>query len=136
MRKSSAGIERLQARGFQTIMRRYIIEFGIGIDFHGQDVNRAAQKAVKDAIAKSCLCGLEEIAGIENLDEDLAIAATVCVTRPEAVVPEDIAACLPVGRTTVKAVAGGLRMPGLFLERFGDRDDSIEVAIAAIEVWV
>ena len=31
-------------------MRRFIIEFGLGTDFHGQDVSKAAQKAVKDAI--------------------------------------------------------------------------------------
>ncbi|MDR1622799.1 MAG: Lin0512 family protein, partial [Synergistaceae bacterium] len=40
-------------------MRRYIVEFGIGMDFHGQDVSKAAAKAVRDATTKSCLCGLQ-----------------------------------------------------------------------------
>ena len=25
-------------------MKRYVIEFGMGVDFHGQDVTRAAEK--------------------------------------------------------------------------------------------
>lgn len=117
-------------------MRRYVIEFGMGMDFHGQDVNRAAQKAVKDAVAKSCLCGLSEVLEIENLDDEVTVKVTVAVTRPEEVIPESIAECLPVGKVVVNAVVGGLRVPGLFLPRFGDKDDSIEVAVAALEVCV
>lgn len=32
-------------------IKRYVVEFGYGVDLHGQDVNKAAQKAVKDAIS-------------------------------------------------------------------------------------
>lgn len=117
-------------------MKRYIIEFGIGVDFHGQDVNKAAQKAVKDAVSKSCLCGLSEVLDLDDLDKGVHIHATVAVTRPEEINPADIAACLPIGKVTVNAIGGGLRVPGLYLARFGDSDDSIEVAIAALEVGV
>ncbi len=116
-------------------MKRYIIEFGIGMDFHGQDVNKAAQKAVKDAIQKSCLCGLSEILNL-NLEKDVLIKVTVAVTKPEAVDIKSIAKCLPVGEVAVYPVKGGLNVPGLYVERFGDKDDSIEVAIAAIEVGI
>lgn len=34
-------------------MRRYLIEFGMGMDFHGQDVSKAAVKAAKNAISNS-----------------------------------------------------------------------------------
>ncbi|MCD8349014.1 MAG: Lin0512 family protein [Planctomycetaceae bacterium] len=117
-------------------MKRYIIEFGIGMDFHGQDVNKAAQKAVRDAVSKSCLCGLTEVLNLDNLDERVHIHATVAVTRPEDVNPAALAACLPLGKVTVNAVSGGLRVPGLYLARFGDKDDSIEVAVAALEVGI
>lgn len=46
-------------------MRRFIIEFGLGTDFHGQDVSKAAQKAVKDAF-RSCLCGLIDVLEIRT----------------------------------------------------------------------
>lgn len=117
-------------------MKRYIIEFGMGTDFHGQDVGKAAVKAVKDAVSRSCLCGLTELLGLEDLDQSVKIQVTVAVSRPEEVNPGEIASCLPIGQVEVKAVKGGLQVPGLFIPRFGDKDDSIEVAIAAVEVGI
>lgn len=117
-------------------MRRYIIEFGMGADFHGQNVCKAAEKAVRDAVSRSCLCGLSEVLGLEDLDRDVKIQVTVAVSRPEEVDRQAVAACLPIGKVDVRAVEGGLTVPGLYLPQFGDRDDSIEVAIAAVEVEV
>jgi uncharacterized protein (TIGR02058 family) len=105
------------------------------MDFHGQDVNKAAQKAVKDAVSRSCLCGLWELLELD-LDKDVFITATVAVSNPEKVDAESIAKCLPVGKVTVKAVQGGLNVPGIYLPRFGDKDDSIEAAVAVIEVFI
>ena len=42
-------------------LKKFIVEFGMGTDFHGQDVTKAAKKAVKDAVSRSCLCGLEDV---------------------------------------------------------------------------
>ena len=106
-------------------MRRFIIEFGLGTDFHGQDVSKAAQKAVKDAISRSCLCGLIDVLEIRDFKRDVKVNVTVAVKS-----------CLPVGEVEVHAVAGGLNFPGLYIPGFGDSDDSIEVAVAAIEVFV
>lgn len=118
--------------------RRYVIEFGIGLDMHGQDVNKAAQKAVRDAISKSCLIGLKEVLGIaeEDMDEKVVVRATVGVSRPMEINEEEIKKCLPLGRKHVKAVSGGMTVPGLYYPRFGDKDDSIEVALACIEVGI
>jgi uncharacterized protein (TIGR02058 family) len=107
----------------------------MGMDFHGQDVNKAAQKAVKDAVSRSCLCGLQEILNLD-LDRDVRITVTVAVSRPGEVDAEGIAACLPIGKVSVKAVSGGLNVPGLYLSRFGDTDDSIEAALAVVEVGI
>ena len=117
-------------------MRRFIIEFGLGTDFHGQDVSMAAQKAVKDAISRSCLCGLIDVLEIRDFKRDVKVNVTVAVSRPEAVDTEAVKSCLPVGEVEVHAVAGGLNFPGLYIPGFGDSDDSIEVAVAAIEVFV
>jgi uncharacterized protein (TIGR02058 family) len=119
-------------------MKRFIIEFGSGMDFHGQDVNKAAVKAVKDAVSKSCLCGLTEILelGDTGLDERVEIKVTVAVSDPDAVKLDEIAAVLPVGKVTLNAVKGGLTIPGIMIERFGDKDDTIEAALAALEVFV
>ena len=38
--------------------RRYLLEVGTGIDLHGRDETKAAQRAVKDAISHSSMVGL------------------------------------------------------------------------------
>ncbi len=116
-------------------MKRYIIEFGIGLDFHGQDVSKAAAKAAKNAISGSCLCGLSEVLGMEDLSQ-VKVRVTIATPRPEEVDYQQVADCIPIGSVEVQAVEGGLHFPGLYLPQFGDRDDSIEVAVAAVEVVI
>ena len=113
------------------ILKKFIVEFGLGTDFHGQDVTKAAKKAAKDAISRSCLCGLEE-----DFKRQVFIRATVAVTRPEEVRCEEVAEVFPVGTVEVVAVNGGLRCDGLCIPAFGDCDKSIEAAVAAVEVYV
>ena len=36
-------------------MKRFIVELGMGTDLHGGDVTKAAKRAVRDAVSKSCL---------------------------------------------------------------------------------
>ena len=117
-------------------INRYIVEFGVGIDFHGQSVTRAAEKAVRDATSKSTLCGLKELLGLTNFDEQLLIKTKVAVTRPEEVDKDKVAACLPVGKVEVEPVLGGMSVDGMFMESMGDKDPSVEVAVACIEVFV
>lgn len=117
-------------------MNRFIIEFGFGIDFHGQDVNHAAEKAVKDAISHGCLCGLEEVVGVTNPKDQIAVHVMVAVSRPKEIDVNKIAKLLPIGKVDVKMMSGGMRVPGLYVPELGDKDDSIEAAIACVEVEV
>ncbi|MBD5638705.1 Lin0512 family protein [Clostridium botulinum] len=118
------------------LIKRYIIEFGLGMDFHGQDVNKAAHKAVLDAISKSCLCGLKEVLGIKDMNKDIVVNVILSTTQPEKIDKEKIKTYLPVGEVKVQSVSGGLNVPGIFIPEFGDSDNSIEVAIACIEVYI
>ena len=110
----------------------------MGMDFHGQNVTKAAVKACKDAISKSCLIGLDEVCGFsqDNVDENVFIDVTVAVSRPEEIIKEEIEKCFPVGKVTVNAVIGGLKTDGLYFTRFGDKDDSIEASIACVKVEI
>ncbi|MFS8541908.1 MAG: Lin0512 family protein [Tissierellales bacterium] len=117
-------------------IKRYILEFGMGVDFHGQDVNRAAEKAVLDAISRSCLCGLQEILDIKDFNEKVVVNVTLSVSKPEEIDEERIKRCLPIGRKNVTAVKGGLKVPGLYIPEFGDKDNSIEAALACVEVEI
>ncbi|PKM45989.1 MAG: hypothetical protein CVV01_05580, partial [Firmicutes bacterium HGW-Firmicutes-6] len=105
-------------------MKKFIIEFGMGMDFHGQDVNKAAGKAIKDAISRSCLIGLNQIHGLteENLNEKMIIEAIIGVSRPEELNIEELKKLFPVGKGTITARKGGLTTAGLFFPGFGDTD--------------
>lgn len=64
------------------------------------------------------------------------VNVTIAVSDPSKVEEEKIKKCLPVGMKSVKAVTGGLKAAGLYLPNFGDMDDSIEVAVACVEVVI
>jgi uncharacterized protein (TIGR02058 family) len=49
--------------------QRFIVEIGTGIDIHGENVTKAACRAVKDAVSRSCLCGLLEILALKSLED-------------------------------------------------------------------
>lgn len=120
----------------ECFIKRYVIEFGLGADFHGQDTNRAAEKAVTDAVSRSCLCGLKEILELKDMDNEIFVNVTIAVSDPKKIDAERIKKCLPIGRKSVIAVNGGLKVSGMYYPVFGDVDDSIEVAIACIEVGI
>ncbi len=117
-------------------MKKYIVELGLGTDFHGQDVTKAACKAAKDAVSRSCLCGLEDVLELKDFKNQVFVRCTVAVTRPQEVKTEEVAAVFPVGTVEVVAQQGGLKCGGLCIPAFGDSDDSIEAAVAAVEVYV
>ncbi|MBI4858161.1 MAG: Lin0512 family protein [Acetobacterium woodii] len=119
-------------------MKKFIIEFGMGMDFHGQNVNVAAGKAIKDAISRSCLIGLNEIYNLTeaNINERMMIEAIIGVSRPEELNTEELKKLFPVGKVTIKTQKGGLTTAGLFFPGFGDTDDTIEAAIVCVTVSV
>ena len=61
-------------------MKRFIVELGMGTDLHGGDVTKAAKRAVRDAVSKSCLCGIFEVAKLEKPD-DMCIRLKICCLR-------------------------------------------------------
>jgi len=115
--------------------RRFVIEMGTGIDLHGCDVTKAAARAVKDAISRSCLCGLVEIVELRDLN-DMRIDVLVAVPMPEQVQADAVLSVIPFGRKELRVVEGGLRAPGLCQPELGDESSDVVVANAAVTVWV
>ena len=116
-------------------MKRFIVELGTGIDLHGENVTKAACRAVSDAVSKSCLCGLVEILGLTTLEE-VFVDILVAVPRPSEMDGEKVKEMVPIGRKTVRAVEGGMITHGLCVDRFGPECDQILVANASITVSV
>jgi uncharacterized protein (TIGR02058 family) len=116
-------------------LKRFVLEFGMGLDQHGQDVTRAACKAVKDAVARSCLSGLLEIVRLRDVN-DMLVDIHVACPYPEKVDRPAVLAALPFGQKQLTLTEGGMVAHGLFQPELGDVTDETYVANAAITVWV
>ena len=116
-------------------IKRFIVELGTGADLHGEDVTKAACRAVKDAISRSCLCGLVEILGIEDL-QAMQVDVLVACPKPDEVDLEQVKATVPIGQKTARAVEGGMSVRGLCVPNFAPDCDQIVVANAAVTVSI
>ena len=114
--------------------KRYVVEIGTGADLHGGDVTKAAQRAVKDAISRSCLCGLFDILGIDNPNR-MHVAIKVGTPHPELIREDEVLEMVPFGTKELETVAGGLGVRGLELAALGS-GDTIVVAVAALTVYI
>jgi uncharacterized protein (TIGR02058 family) len=111
---------------------RLILEMGTGNDLHGMDYTKAALRAVQDALHHSSLSFIKSL----NIDRSqVDVEVTIGVQKPEQVDLARVKASLPVGNVTVRAVKGGLDVPGG--DGHGqDGHDTAVIASAAIAVRV
>ena len=86
-----------------------VLEFGMGVDVHGDDATKAARRAVSDAIRHSSLPLLGQI---RERGGTMLVDVTIGVPDPAAVDLEAVKAELPHGEVSVRAVTGGLKTPG------------------------
>ena len=85
-----------------------VLEFGMGVDVHGQDCTKAARRAVSDAIRHSSLPLLGQI---RERGGTMLVQVVVAVPDPDSVDIDAVKTELPHGEVTVRAVSGGLRVP-------------------------
>lgn len=114
--------------------RRFIVELGFGADLHGGSQTKAACRAVKDAISRSCLCGLFEIVGVSDPME-MHVAVKIGCPEPQEVDGDMVLATIPFGTKELEVVPGGLTTRGVELPKLGC-GDSIIMAVAALTVSV
>ena len=90
------------------------MEVGTGVDLHGMDETKAAQRAVKDAISHSSMVGLGGLFKFDKfseLEDALMVDVTVSVPHPEKVDGEAVLSILPEGKRRITVVKGGLEFP-------------------------
>lgn len=107
--------------------QRIIIEMGMGNDLHGMDYQKAAARAIEDAIRHSTLPIFESI-GLDHAA--MRVQVTVAVQEPDMIDCNALTAGLPRGRATVLAVKGGLNVPN------PETGDTAVVATAAVEAFL
>ena len=113
--------------------KRFIIEMGTGVEQHGQDVTRAATKAVRDAVTRVNLVGLLEMVALEDLN-DMLIDVLIACPHPQEVDTGEVLQALPFGQKKIKVVEGGMVVHGHELSELEDKSDEIIIANAAVTV--
>lgn len=116
-------------------LKKFVIEMGMGVDQHGQDPTNAARKAVKDAMVRSCLIGVLEIARLEDLNQ-MVVDVLVACPYPERVDLEKVLRAVPFGQKQIKVIAGGMIAQSIYQPDLGDTSDETYVANAAVTVSV
>ena len=94
--------------------RRYLLELGTGVDLHGKDETKAAQRAVKDAISHSSMVGLGALFKIDSfaeLEDALMVDVTIAAPNPHSVDGEAVLGVLPEGKRRINVIKGGMMWP-------------------------
>jgi uncharacterized protein (TIGR02058 family) len=115
--------------------KRFIVELGTGADLHGMDVTKAACRAVRDAIGRSCLCGLVELLGKTRF-EGVHVAIHIACPYPDRLDKEKVLAEIPIGTRSLTAIQGGMLADGICVADFARDCETIVVANAAVTVFV
>ncbi|MFK7938409.1 MAG: Lin0512 family protein [Roseovarius sp.] len=107
--------------------QRFIIEMGMGNDLHGMDYQKAARRAIEDAIRHSTL-PIFQSTGLEP--SQMRVQVTVGVQDPSALNTDALAEGLPRGQATVNAVQGGQNVTN------PETGETLVIATAAVEAFL
>ena len=116
-------------------MKRFVVEWGTGVDIHGGDVTVAACRAIKDALSHCCLCGISEIVGLTDRS-DMHVHVKIACPYPDKLDREEVLKMLPVGTCHIdEVVEGGMTVTGMHVADLGPGNE-IVMALAALTVYL
>ena len=107
--------------------QRFIIEMGMGNDLHGMDYQKAATRAIQDAIRHSTL-PIFEATGLPPTD--MRVVVTIGVQAPGEIDTDALARTLPRGQASVRAVPGGQNVTN------PETGETLVIATAAVEAFL
>ena len=106
-------------------LKRCLLEMGVGVDLHGKDYTKAAQRAVANALWHNSLYFTRTLG---TGPESMHVEVTIACAEPDAVDGEVVLGVLPYGHKTIQVVKGGLNIPS------EDGSDATIMANAAVLV--
>jgi uncharacterized protein (TIGR02058 family) len=111
------------------------VEIGMGIDLHGQNVTKAAVRAVQNAIHHNSMPGIRSVlpgGDLANMKVNVRLAVPADREKLDL---ERVREELPYGQVTFEVVDGGmLTSSGILLTDKDDVNDLAYVVIASVEV--
>jgi uncharacterized protein (TIGR02058 family) len=113
------------------------IQIGMGIDLHGQDVTKAAVRAVQNAIHHNSMPGLRSVLPDNDLNNMKVNVKLAVPADKEKLDLDRVREEIPYGEVTFEVTDGGmLTTSGVILADKNDINDQIYVVIASVEVGV
>jgi uncharacterized protein (TIGR02058 family) len=112
------------------------VELGMGADLHGQDVTKAAVRAVRNAIERNSMPGMRGL--VDGDTSRMQVRVNLAVPADAEKLDHDaVRAVFPYGQVTIVVGPGGMLAPsGIFLADKGDASEMIYIVNAAVEVGV
>ncbi|QDS34329.1 Lin0512 family protein [Brevibacillus brevis] len=111
------------------------IEIGMGIDMHGQNVTKAAVRAVQNAIHHNSMPGLRSVLpgnDIHNMKVNVRLAVPADKDKLDL---ETVRKALPYGEVSFEIVDGGMMTSsGVVIAEKEDKNDLAYIVIASVEV--
>lgn len=111
------------------------IQTGTGNDVHGQDVTKAAIRAMEDAIYGNSMPGITNSlpdGKLENMKVNVRLAVPLDRDKLDV---EQIKKIIPYGAVTLDVTDGGMATSsGIILEDKDDENDLMYIVNAAVEV--
>lgn len=115
--------------------RLMFIETGMGIDVHGQDITKAATRAIQNAIHYNSMPGIRSVLPGNSLDNMKVNVKLAVPCDKDKLDIEAVKETLPFGEVTVEVMDGGmLTSSGIVLEEKGDKNDLMYIVVASVEV--
>ncbi|WP_376966599.1 Lin0512 family protein [Azospirillum sp. A26] len=111
------------------------VELGMGVDLHGQDVTKAAVRAVRNAIERNSMPGMRALVDGDTSRMQVRVHLAVPADA-EQLDHEAVKAVFPCA-VSIHVTGGGMLAPsGIFLADKNDRNEQIYVVNAAVEVGI
>ena len=111
------------------------IETGMGIDVHGQNITKAAIRAVKNAIHYNSMPGIRSVLPGNDRDSMRVNVKLAVPCDTEKLDIDAVKEALPFGIVTVEVMDGGMMTTsGIVLEEKGDKTDMMYIVVASVEV--
>ncbi|GAA4060803.1 Lin0512 family protein [Amphibacillus indicireducens] len=111
------------------------IQTGVGVDTHGQDITKAARRAVQNAIHANSMPGIKDYLPDQSL-HNMKVNIVLAIPNDESLLDLDVVKSeIPYGEVTVEVVDGGLATSsGIILPDQDDKNDLMYIVIAAVQV--
>ena len=110
------------------------IQTGFGVDVHGQDVTKAAVRAIFNAIHTNSMPGIRELLPDQDLNNMKVNIKLAVPCDKDQLDIDRVKQEIPYGTVTVEVMDGGMATSsGIFLKDKEDKNDLMYIVNASVE---